>query len=117
MRRRTPKGGNAIMIKNDPEAILAADYELIQFDCPCGKHIRATPRSAGKQFQCRKCGATLTVPAVKQEPSSPATHSSPVWAWALALGVIGMVVAVNIASLRPDVQPIPSIEVKKQASI
>jgi predicted RNA-binding Zn-ribbon protein involved in translation (DUF1610 family) len=95
---------------SDTAPRLAADFELIRFDCPnCGKHIRATPGSAGKQFQCRNkaCGATLTVPIPaqtggNQKLSLSPRRRSPILPLAIAFGSIGINVIV-IAAVGRDV--------------
>jgi TPR repeat protein len=83
---------------NSPVPLSATEPEFIRFDCPhCGKHIRATPGSAGKRFYCYKCGKTLSVPTAdghKPSPPSPGVRS-----WALWLGGLAALVTVANALL------------------
>jgi tetratricopeptide (TPR) repeat protein len=85
-------------------APLAADYELIRFDChECGQRYRAAPRWAGKQLRCKKCGVELTAPGqVKQEPSPP--PGRPVRSWAIWLGCVATV-TIAVSVLRMDAEP------------
>ena len=40
----------------------------IKFSCQCGKRFSASDEHAGKQVRCPKCGSSLQVPELEQDP-------------------------------------------------
>jgi TPR repeat protein len=104
--------------------------DLIQFKCHrCGKRLRATPRSAGKQFECKGCGATLAVPAAAEEPCAVTTCPAGTRPWAYAGWSAAAIVLVGGASLvamlssrgtktvRVQTPPVPVVAAARESRI
>jgi hypothetical protein len=50
---------------------------MIQLQCPsCSKSYKVKDAAAGKRFECKKCGETVTVPKAKSSGSSTSRSSS-----------------------------------------
>jgi hypothetical protein len=49
----------------------------IEFDCACGKHLKAKDEAAGKRTKCPFCGAVLTVPQLAAVGASTSPAAAP----------------------------------------
>ena len=49
----------------------------IKFTCQCGKRFSASDEHAGRQVRCPKCGSSLKVPELEQDPLGLAIEPEP----------------------------------------